>query len=55
MFRARCWCICRAPAATAVPVSIEVARRVRAREPLTSSGARVSVEVRSAIAAELRP
>jgi hypothetical protein len=38
-----------------VPVSIEVARRVRAREPLTSSGARVSVEVRSAIAAELRP
>ena len=38
-----------------VPVSIEVARRVRAREPLTASGARVSVEVRSAIAAELRP
>ncbi|HVY39043.1 MAG TPA: hypothetical protein VHM31_13955 [Polyangia bacterium] len=38
-----------------VPVSIEVARRVRAREPLTASGARVSVEVRAAIAAELRP
>ncbi|HVV16284.1 MAG TPA: hypothetical protein VHH90_03700 [Polyangia bacterium] len=38
-----------------VPVSIEVARRVRAREPLTASGARVSVEVRGAIAAELRP
>jgi hypothetical protein len=38
-----------------VPVSIEVARRVRAREPLALSGARVSVEVRSAVAAELRP
>jgi hypothetical protein len=38
-----------------VSVSIEIARRVRAREPLTASGARVSVEVRSAIAAELRP
>ncbi len=38
-----------------VSVSIEVARRVRAREPLAPSGARVSVEVRSAMAAELRP
>ena len=38
-----------------VPVSIEVARRVRAREPLAPSGARVSVETRSAVAAELRP
>jgi hypothetical protein len=38
-----------------VPVSIEVARRVRAREPLAPAGARVSVEIRSAIAAELRP
>ena len=38
-----------------VPVSIEVARRVRAREPLAPSGARVSVEIRSAVAAELRP
>ncbi len=38
-----------------VSVSIEVARRVRAREPLAPSGARISVEVRSAIAAELRP
>ena len=38
-----------------VPVSIEVARRVRAREPLAASGARVSVETRSAVAAELRP
>ncbi|HSY38598.1 MAG TPA: hypothetical protein VLA79_03690, partial [Polyangia bacterium] len=38
-----------------VPVSIEVARRVRARDPLAPSGARVSVETRSAVAAELRP
>ncbi len=38
-----------------VPVSIEVARRLRAREPLTANGARVSVEVRAAMAAELRP
>jgi hypothetical protein len=38
-----------------VPVSIEVARRVRAREPLAPSGARVSLEVRSAMAAELWP
>jgi hypothetical protein len=38
-----------------VPVSIEVARRVRARETLAHSGARVSVETRSAVAAELRP
>jgi hypothetical protein len=38
-----------------VQVSIEVARRLRAREPLAPSGARVSVEVRSAMAAELRP
>ncbi len=38
-----------------VPVSIEVARRLRAREPLTASGARVSVEVRWAMAAELQP
>ncbi|HVV49355.1 MAG TPA: hypothetical protein VHO06_06845, partial [Polyangia bacterium] len=38
-----------------VPVSIEVARRIRAREPLPPAGARVSIEVRSAVAAELRP
>jgi len=38
-----------------VSVSIEVARRLRAREPLAGTGERVSVEVRSAIAAELRP
>jgi hypothetical protein len=38
-----------------IPVSIEVARRARAREPLAGTGARVSVEVRSAMAAELRP
>ena len=38
-----------------VPVSIEIARRVRVREPLAPAGARVSVEVRSALAAELRP
>ncbi len=39
----------------AVPVSIEVARRLRVRAPLAGTGARVSVEVRSAMAAELRP
>jgi hypothetical protein len=38
-----------------VPVSIEVARRLRAREPLAPTGARVSVETRSAVPAELRP
>jgi hypothetical protein len=38
-----------------VPVSIEVARRSRARAQLAGTGARVSVEVRSAMAAELRP
>jgi hypothetical protein len=38
-----------------VPVSIEVARRFHAREPLAPTGARVSVEIRSAVAAELRP
>jgi hypothetical protein len=41
--------------ASAVPVSIEVARRFRAREPLAPMGARLSVEIRSALAAELRP
>jgi len=40
---------------TSTPVSIELARRVRAREPLVTSGARVSVEVRSTLAVELRP
>jgi hypothetical protein len=45
----------RAGAAWGVPVSMEVARRIRAREPLSPAGARVSVEIRSAIAAELRP
>ena len=38
-----------------IPVSVELARRVRAREPLGASGARVSVEVRSTLAVELRP
>jgi len=38
-----------------IPVSVELARRVRAREPLVTSGARVSVEVRSTLALELRP
>jgi len=38
-----------------IPVSIELARRIRAREPLVTSGARVSVEVRSTLAVELRP
>ena len=40
---------------TSTPVSIELARRVRAREPLVTSGARVSVEVRSTLTVELRP
>jgi len=38
-----------------VPVSIEVARRVHGREPLALTGARFSVEIRAAVAAELRP
>jgi len=38
-----------------VAASIEVARRVQIREPLAAGGARVSVEVRSALALELRP
>jgi hypothetical protein len=38
-----------------VATSVEVARRVQIREPLTAGGARVSVEVRSALALELRP
>ena len=48
----------RAPDAAAnggVGLSVEVARRVRVREPLVTSGARVSVEVRSTLAVELRP
>jgi hypothetical protein len=38
-----------------VATSIEVARRVQIREPLAAGGARVSIEVRSALALELRP
>jgi len=38
-----------------VATSVEVARRVQIREPLAPGGARVSVEVRSALALELRP
>lgn len=38
-----------------VATSIEVARRIQIREPLAAGGARVSVEVRSALALELRP
>jgi hypothetical protein len=34
---------------------VEIARRIQAREPLVTSGARVSVEVRSTLAVELRP
>jgi hypothetical protein len=44
-----------ASATNGVPVSVEIARRVHAREPLVTSGARVSVEVRSTLAVELRP
>jgi hypothetical protein len=45
----------RAGAARGVATSVEVARRVQIREPLAAGGARVSVEVRSALALELRP
>ena len=49
----------RAPDAAAnggnVGLSVEVARRVRVREPLVTAGTRVSVEVRSTLAVELRP
>jgi len=38
-----------------VGLSVEIARRVRTREPLLASGARVSVEVRSTLPVELRP
>jgi hypothetical protein len=38
-----------------VAVSVEIARRVHARAPLVTSGTRVSVEVRSTLAVELRP
>jgi hypothetical protein len=41
--------------ANGVPVSVEIARRVHAREPLVTSGTHVSVEVRSSLAVELRP
>ena len=41
--------------ANGVAVSVEIARRVRGRELLVNSGARVSVEVRSTLAVELRP
>lgn len=42
-------------AAGGVGLSVEIARRVRMREPLVASGARVSVEVRSTLPVELRP
>jgi hypothetical protein len=38
-----------------VAVSVEIARRLQSRELLLTAGARVSVEVRSALAVELRP
>jgi hypothetical protein len=38
-----------------IPVSVEVARRLRPREAVSIRGTRVSVEVRSALAVELRP
>jgi hypothetical protein len=44
-----------ANAANGVAVSVEVARRVHVREPLVTGGTRVSVEVRSTLAVELRP
>jgi hypothetical protein len=42
-------------AGASVGVSLEIARRIRAREPLVTSGARVSIEVRSTLPVELRP
>jgi hypothetical protein len=45
----------RPSATSAVAASIEVARRVQIREPLAAGGARVSIEVRAALALELRP
>jgi hypothetical protein len=41
--------------ANGVAVSVEIARRIHARAPLVTAGARVSVEVRSTLAVELRP
>jgi hypothetical protein len=41
--------------AIGVAASLEIARRVQVREPLATGGARVSIEVRSALALELRP
>ncbi|HXU01460.1 MAG TPA: hypothetical protein VN903_10725 [Polyangia bacterium] len=38
-----------------VGLSVEIARRVQVREPLVTAGTRVSVEVRSTLAVELRP
>jgi hypothetical protein len=38
-----------------VGISVEIARRVQVREPLVTAGTRVSVEVRSTLAVELRP
>jgi hypothetical protein len=38
-----------------VPISLEIARRVRVRAPLASSATRVSVEIRSDLAVEIRP
>jgi len=37
------------------PVSLEVARRIQTRESLLARGTRISIEVRSALAMELRP
>ena len=58
-FRARCSPTCARPTPPrtrgGVGLSVEVARRVRVREPLVPPGARVSVEVRSTLAVELRP
>ena len=37
------------------PVSLEVARRIQTRESVLTRGTRISIEVRSALAVELRP
>ena len=37
------------------PISLEVARRIQTRETVFTRGTRISIEVRSALAVELRP
>jgi hypothetical protein len=43
------------PGSVGRPVSLEIARRIQTRESVFTRGTRISVEVRSALAVELRP